>query len=172
MKDGVVGGAKRSTDAAHIAATKVFAERLNALISEFGTSDRALAHAAGVTPQAVRSWKGGGNMPYGKRLRQVADFFGVSVDYLTGVWTPRKKREPKKGEGPPAGELFDGGGGAEDVPLRVDLDERGMALLRKMSSIRKTAPEQEAARILEAELEREWALLGGLLGLGAKFEEE
>ena len=96
MEDGIGGGAKKSVDSAHIAATRAFAERLSALMRESGTSSRALARALGVSRQAVQGWMRGANMPCSKRLRQVADFFGVSVDCLTGVYTPRK------------GELFDG----------------------------------------------------------------
>lgn len=137
MKDGVGCGANKSTDAAHLAATRAFAERLNALMRETRTSCRALARALGVSRQAVQCWMRGANMPCGKRLRQVAAFFGVSEDCMTGVYTPRKKGGQKSREEPPKedpliGELFDGeedGGEPASVCVRTWLSAEQKARL-------------------------------------------
>lgn len=51
----------------------------------------------------------------------------------------------------------------KDDRLRVDLDEKQRLLLDKMASIRNATPAQEAKRILQYEIDREWALIGDYL---------
>ena len=43
-----------------------------------------LATFLGLNRQAVTDWKAGRSKSYAKYLPQIADFFGVSVDYLLG----------------------------------------------------------------------------------------
>lgn len=65
---------------------KTFAKTLRALIADKKLSQRALAAKLGITYQAVSTWCSGKNYPECDMLIKLADFFGVSTDYLlTGI---------------------------------------------------------------------------------------
>lgn len=55
---------------------------------------KALADYLGVSPNVVTNWKNGSNHSYRKYANQIAQFYGVTVEYLRG------KSEQK--ENPPA----------------------------------------------------------------------
>ena len=63
-----------------------FAKTLRALMEHRKLSQRALASHIGVSYQAVSLWCAGKNYPECDMLLKIADFFGVSTDYLlTGI---------------------------------------------------------------------------------------
>lgn len=64
-------------------ADMVFSETLQKLRKERGVTQEQLASYLGVSPQAVSKWENGG-YPDGDLLPRLADYFGVSIDYLYG----------------------------------------------------------------------------------------
>lgn len=61
-----------------------FAERLNALRSEWELTQEKLADALGTTQRKISYWESGKIEPDLCSLWKLADFFDVSVDYLLG----------------------------------------------------------------------------------------
>lgn len=61
----------------------VFSVQLQKLRKEKGITQDILASHLGVSPQAVSKWENG-SYPDGDLLPKIADFFGVSIDYLYG----------------------------------------------------------------------------------------
>ena len=59
-----------------------FQERLNRLRREKGLSQEDLAEVVGVTRQAVQKWESGASRPDMDNLTALADYFGVTLDYL------------------------------------------------------------------------------------------
>lgn len=45
--------------------------------------DADVAKATGITKSTFSDWKSGRSKPKGEKLRKIADYFGVSVEYLT-----------------------------------------------------------------------------------------
>ena len=45
--------------------------------------DSDVAKATGITKSTFSDWKSGRSNPKGEKLRKIADYFGVSVEYLT-----------------------------------------------------------------------------------------
>lgn len=62
-----------------------FPTRLRALMEDRGVTQKALAAALGVRPQTVSLYCQGQSFPDVNRLADLARFFGVSSDYLTGI---------------------------------------------------------------------------------------
>lgn len=61
----------------------IFSSQLQNLRKERGITQETLAAHLGVSPQAVSKWENG-SFPDGDLLPRIADFFGVSIDYLYG----------------------------------------------------------------------------------------
>ncbi len=61
-----------------------FKERLFELRRQAGLSQEELAHLLGLTRQAVQKWEAGTSRPDMDNLAALADYFHVSLDYLTG----------------------------------------------------------------------------------------
>lgn len=61
----------------------VFSAHLQKLRKEHNVTQETLAAHLGVSPQAVSKWENG-SYPDGDLLPKIADFFGVSIDYLYG----------------------------------------------------------------------------------------
>lgn len=61
----------------------VFSSQLQRLRKEHNVTQETLAAHLGVSPQAVSKWENG-SYPDGDLLPKIADFFGVSIDYLYG----------------------------------------------------------------------------------------
>ena len=59
----------------------VFSSQLQRLRKEHNVTQETLAAHLGVSPQAVSKWENG-SYPDGDLLPKIADFFGVSIDYL------------------------------------------------------------------------------------------
>lgn len=75
------------------------------LLQKYGVTSYKVAKEAGVTQTALSNWKTGRSTPTAKTLQKIADYFGITVDYLmTGKdekpsepqLTPRDKRDIAK----------------------------------------------------------------------------
>lgn len=62
-----------------------FATRLRNLLDERGTTITALSKVLGISRQAVSQYADGTGQPNVDKLRMIADYFGVSTDYLVGL---------------------------------------------------------------------------------------
>lgn len=62
----------------------IFAERLRGLRGANRMSQRVVARGLGITPQAYQCYECGRKLPMLEKLPTLADFFGVSIDYLLG----------------------------------------------------------------------------------------
>ena len=67
-----------------------FEERLTALRKEKGISQADLGEILGVTRWSVLNYEAGKNRPDYQGLIALADYFDVSLDYLTGRTNQRK----------------------------------------------------------------------------------
>lgn len=52
------------------------------LLKKKGVSSYKVAKEAGVTQTALSNWKSGRSTPTAKTLQKIADYFGVTIDYL------------------------------------------------------------------------------------------
>jgi len=59
-------------------------ERIYKLLKEQGKEVKELAEYIGLTASKISDWKAGRAKSYYKYITKIAEFFGVSVDYLTG----------------------------------------------------------------------------------------
>lgn len=67
-----------------MAADKKFQERLRLLRNKKGASQRQVADGLGITEVGYRNYEAGRRKPTFDILPLIADFFGVSLDYLFG----------------------------------------------------------------------------------------
>ncbi len=63
----------------------IFAERLRDLRAERGLNQSALAKELGTTQRKVSYWETGKVEPDLLSLCRLAEFFGVSIDFLVGL---------------------------------------------------------------------------------------
>ena len=63
---------------------KIFASRLKELRQEKGKKQTEMAEFLEITPRAYQYYEGAGHYPDVPGLIKLADFFGVSTDYLLG----------------------------------------------------------------------------------------
>lgn len=63
---------------------EVFSERIKALRKEVNITQEELGRQLGVSRYAVLLYEKGTNCPDMKGLVTLADYFGVSIDYLAG----------------------------------------------------------------------------------------
>ncbi|WP_230398014.1 helix-turn-helix domain-containing protein [Novisyntrophococcus fermenticellae] len=61
------------------------------LLQKHGVSAYRVAKDAGVTQTALSNWKSGRNTPSMITLQKIADYFGVTVDYLMTGKEPERK---------------------------------------------------------------------------------
>lgn len=62
------------------------------LLQKYGVTPYKVAKEAGVTQTALSNWKSGRSTPSTKTLQKIADYFGVTLDYLTtGKERPREQ---------------------------------------------------------------------------------
>lgn len=62
------------------------------LLQKYGVTPYKVAKEAGVTQTALSNWKLGKSTPTTQTLQKIADYFGVTIDYLmTGKEEPKKK---------------------------------------------------------------------------------
>lgn len=62
----------------------IFAERLEAMRVQKGLTTVQLSREIGVSKQAISQFEKAANYPHVNTLTALADFFGVSIDYLVG----------------------------------------------------------------------------------------
>ena len=72
----------------------VFSKRLRDLRTERGITQQQLADLLHLGRSTVAGYEVKGKQPDNARLCQIADFFGVSVDYLLGQTDDRAPKEP------------------------------------------------------------------------------
>ena len=68
-----------------LSAKEAFAERLKELLQDRGVYQARLAEALNTTPQAISSYVNGKTTPDYDTLCNIAEFFGVTTDFLLGV---------------------------------------------------------------------------------------
>ena len=73
-----------------------FGNRLSALRRKSGLTQRAVAHALGVTDKAVSQWETGAAKPTTNALRRIANLYGVPVEELLNAREERKTVEITK----------------------------------------------------------------------------
>ena len=61
---------------------------------EKGINQEALAAAMQVSRSAIAMWETGASRPRPNSLKKLADFFGVTTDYLLGITPRRTHGEP------------------------------------------------------------------------------
>lgn len=61
-----------------------FYDKFENLCKENGVTPTRVAREIGVAQQSVSLWKKRGSIPSGENLQKLADYFGVTVDYLLG----------------------------------------------------------------------------------------
>lgn len=74
-------------------------KRLRLLREEKDATQAEVAKAIGVTPEAIGMYEHGKREPRGEILAGLADYFGVSVDYLLGRNMVSEGREAYRAEG-------------------------------------------------------------------------
>ena len=65
------------------------------LLQKHGVTPYKVAKEAGVTQTALSNWKSGRSTPSSKTLQKVADYFGVTVDYLMTGRNGAKEKAPE-----------------------------------------------------------------------------
>lgn len=73
----------------------MFFDRLKALCDERGVSAYKACTDVGLNRAAVAKWKNG-SIPNGQTLAKLADYFGVTVDYLLGESNEKAPAESGK----------------------------------------------------------------------------
>lgn len=63
---------------------KTFVERIKELREEEGISQERLAEATGLSQSAIAAWEVGKNVINANAIISLADYFGVTTDYLLG----------------------------------------------------------------------------------------
>ena len=59
-------------------------QRFEALLKSSGNTVYRVAKATGISNSSFTDWKNGRSAPKADKLKLIADYFGVSVDYLVG----------------------------------------------------------------------------------------
>lgn len=65
-------------------------DRIEVLLTKHGMKQSDLAKAVGISTGLISQWKNRSQQPSAKKLQMVADYFGVSVDYLLGKESKEK----------------------------------------------------------------------------------
>ena len=99
------------------------------LLDRTGKKASDVAKATGIPSSTFSDWKKGKSSPKAEKLQKIADYFGVSVDYLmTGKEEPEEKRKPYsdlKGRYLSyAKEAQDSGIDPDDIRLAIDTIKR------------------------------------------------
>ena len=68
-------------------------DRIIQLLKENNRKQVELTDYLGISKNAVTNWKIGDNNSYMKHLPKIAEFLGVSVDYLLGTYKHKKTEE-------------------------------------------------------------------------------
>ena len=77
----------------------IMLQRILELIGDKHGATKQLAEAIEVSPNTISNWKRGTNKSYTKKADKIADYYGVSVDWLCGRSDDREiKKAPTEGE--------------------------------------------------------------------------
>lgn len=78
----------------------IMLQRILELIGDKHGATKQLAEAIEVSPNTISNWKSGTNKSYTKKADKIADYYGVSVDWLCGRSDDReiKKAPTEDGE--------------------------------------------------------------------------
>jgi len=71
----------------------IMLERLIQLIGEKHGATKELAEHLGLTGNNITNWKAGRSDAYRKYLPQIAEYYGVSLDWLSGLSDDMGKKE-------------------------------------------------------------------------------
>ena len=119
----------------------MFYEIFKELCDERGIKPGPAAEACGINRSNVSLWKSRGYTPRGEKLQAIADYFGVSTDYLLG-----KKEQKEK-------PLINGDEGLteylEELRTRPE-----MKMLFKLTKGATKADVEKAVKIIETMLEK------------------
>ena len=63
---------------------KVFADRIRDLRLKKGMTQQKLGNVVGVTSTGISYWESGKAIPNFETLKKISNYFGVSIDYLSG----------------------------------------------------------------------------------------
>ena len=74
-------------------------ERISDILLRSGKKQKELMEYLGVSPNLFTEWKAGRNKSYNKYIPQIAEFLGVTPDYLLGKEEEKNPEEPKLSEG-------------------------------------------------------------------------
>ena len=72
-------------------------ERFEQLLKEHGISTYRVAKDTKITTSLFSQWKSGTNQPKTSTLQKIADYFGVSIEWLLGNTEVRNIPDPKSG---------------------------------------------------------------------------
>ena len=61
---------------------QIMYEIFKQLLQQYGVSAYKVAKATGVTQSTLSDWKNGRSTPKSENMKKLADYFGVSIDYL------------------------------------------------------------------------------------------
>lgn len=65
------------------------------LLQKHGVTTYKVSKETGIAQSVFSSWKNGISVPKGDKLQKIAEFFGITLDYLmTGKDEPNKKENP------------------------------------------------------------------------------
>lgn len=115
----------------------VFYDVFKALCDKKGVSCRRATMEMGLSASIATSWKRTGAMPKGETLHKIADYFGVSVDYLLGT---KKENAP-----------------ASSGERKITFDDFSYAMYEETKDLPHDKRQMllEMARFLKADLERD-----------------
>lgn len=92
-----------------------------ALCAGVGKKPTTVALELGISKSTVSNWKKGGHTPHAAQLQKIADYFGVTVDFLLG-----KEKAPTAGESSEREELTE-----EIMELFLKLSPKSQAEAQK-----------------------------------------
>ena len=65
------------------------------LLQKYGLSAYKVSKETGITQSTLSGWKRGRSTPKSDNMKKIADYFGVTIDYLmTGIEEPPEKESP------------------------------------------------------------------------------
>lgn len=108
------------------------------LLQKYGVSSYEVAKKSGVTQTALSNWKSGRSTPKVETMKKIADYFGVTVDYLmTGkddimVQEPQMKSISERDIAKKIDEIIGDIYAIEENPLYyngVKVDQKSLAVL-------------------------------------------
>ena len=116
-----------------ITVSKSFVERLARLLKERGVRQNALAAGVGLSPAAINKYVQGNAMPGSVELGNIAEFFGVTTDWLLGRESGESRSAVAVRETPAGALVDDALKELEDLKEKVQSLDRALKRLREKS---------------------------------------